>query len=87
MVQIGAEHPLVALRRRLGLSRAEFARATGTPYEQLSRAEQGYVARLPRSVRAAVEMCGDDPHAAEAAYQQWRKEQIRCLAANALAAS
>ena len=71
-------NPVVGLRKTLGLSRAQLARATGIAYTELGRAEAGYCPTLPTRVLAALVAAGvPEP---EAAYQRWREAQRVTLA-------
>lgn len=68
-----AANPITRLRERLRMSRVELARASGTNYQQLARAELGYEVRLPRAAREALAAFGEDPDSAALEYRAWRE--------------
>jgi hypothetical protein len=70
-------NPVAEVRKRCGLSRAAFSRATGCAYQQLTRAEGGYVPRLLRAVRDALASTGIDVQAADRQYEAWLRS-LRC---------
>lgn len=63
-------NPIVALRKRAGVKRSEFALALGVPYQALWQAESGYVEN-PRSVIAALGRMGYDAAQVAADYARW----------------
>ena len=69
--EMKAANPVRRMRERHGYTRADFARATGCPYPTLLRAENGLTSSLPRAIREAAELCGEDPAALAGAYAEW----------------
>lgn len=75
------QNPVLRLRTRLAMSRAELARATGVPYRSLTNAEGGYSARLPRQVLSLLVAAGVNARTAEREYQAWLSSLRRPLQA------
>ena len=67
-----AANPVRLLRKRLGYTRADFARVTNCPYSTLTRAELGLTNILPHQVVLAAERLGEDAPALAGAYVEWR---------------
>lgn len=64
-------NPIVLLRKRAGMERAEFAQALGVTYQSLWQAEHGY-RNTPRKVIAALGRFGYDAARIEADLVSWR---------------
>lgn len=77
MSNVVSDNPIVVRRERVGLSRAQFARATGCSYRELEKAELGFCQHLPRQVRSALAACGLDAEAVEREYREWRRSLLQ----------
>lgn len=67
-----AANPVRLLRKRLGYTRADLARATNCPYSSLTRAELGLTNTLPHQVALAAERIGEDAATLAGDYVVWR---------------
>jgi len=65
-------NPVRLLRKRLGYTRADFARAANCPYSALTRAELGLTNILPHQVALAAEKFGEDSAALAGDYVEWK---------------
>jgi transcriptional regulator with XRE-family HTH domain len=69
-------HPLVKAREALGLTRTQFAFATGLGYSAVANTEKGQPRRLPQAWRPRLERLGIDFDKIESDYTNWRESQM-----------
>jgi len=65
-------NPVRLLRKRLGYTRADLARAANCPYSTLTRAELGLTNTLPHQVALGAERIGEDAAALAGDYVEWK---------------
>jgi len=74
------QNPITALRRQLGMSRADLALVTGLSYQTLRNAEQGYTQHINHICDAFAD-AGFDGDILARDYVDWRTDRTRTLRA------